>query len=39
MSIKLLKPCKHYVFLQKTTYTEIVKPYECENGHISFIDN
>ena len=27
MSIKLLEPSKCYVFLQKTTYTEHVKPF------------
>ena len=28
MLIKLLEPSKHYDFLQRATYTELVKPFE-----------
>ena len=28
MLIKLLKPSKHYDFLQRATYTELVKPFD-----------
>ena len=27
MSIKLLEPSKHYVFLQRITYADLVKPF------------